>query len=264
MRNNQLSISSLSARIATLTADVKEVIYAEIGEKYDERSIESAMNECIAGKIETLEENLGEMFTSPARNEFQQLLFLLQQDALTERVEAVEEAMGLAEEYGDDGVFTGNRTFSTPRMAAMMEYLTSKGQFVYKTGLNKLLFYSDLTSFYLRGIGISGAMYHNRRFGPVADPAAPILSELINEGKINVEPRTHSLEAVSIPETDVLSDDDRKILDWVAATYGPMGASALSEFSHNEMAYKNTSPNEAIAYAYAQFFKYLPPKNLLS
>ena len=148
-------------------------------------------------------------------------------------------------------------------MGAMIEYLTSKGLDVYKTSLNKLLFYADLTNYYLTGHGMSGAVYYNRRFGPVADPVESVLSELVTLQKINIDPRVHTLSAVEHPRSGELTDNERKVLDWIASSYGSMSAGEVSEYSHNEMAYKFTEPNEPIAYAYAQFLKALPPKDLL-
>ena len=55
----------------------------------------------------------------------------------------------------------------------------------------------------------------------------------------------------------------KKVLDWVSDTYGKMSASEISEFSHLEMAYKFTEPNEPIAYEYGKFFKKLPPRSLV-
>jgi uncharacterized phage-associated protein len=263
MNNKELSTAALSERIAYVAKTVRQAVRNERGEDFDENIIAEAMRHCVASKLDVLEEEMEYMFTMPARSEFQQLLFLLDQRALEDEAETVVEKVFLAEEYRDESVFTGNRQFSKTKMAAMIEHLTSKGNFVYKTALNKLLFYSDLTNFYLQGVGMSGAMYHNRRFGPVADPAEPLLNELIREEKVNIDPRTRTLEAATTAETQALSDNERKVLDWVADTYGKMNASEVSEFSHNELAYKNTSPNEPIAYAYGKFFKYLPPKSLL-
>ena len=58
-----------------------------------------------------------------------------------------------------------------------------------------------------------------------------------------------------------LSEDDRRVLDWVLTTYGDMGAGELSELSHRERAYKDTRPLEPIAYEYAKFLRRLPSKD---
>ena len=263
MGTDVFSIKGLSDKIGSIAKDVRSVLKAETGEDHDEAVIRDSIRHIVANKIEIIADDLLEMFTSPGRPEFHELARLSGQKAVDVRAAAIEESVGLAQEFGDDSLFTGKRAFSKAKMAAMIEYLTARGHYVYKTSLNKLLFYADMTNFYLAGHGMSGAVYYNRRFGPVADPAAPILTELINEQKVKFEPRTRSLEAVDNADTEVLTVEEQKVLDWVAATYGPMSAGEVSEFSHNEMAYKYTEPNEPIAYAYAQFFKKLHPKNLL-
>ena len=88
--------------------------------------------------------------------------------------------------------------------------------------------------------------------------------ELVASEAIKVVPGTQTLEAGDPAAAEqILTDDERRLLDWVAMTYGQMSASEISDFSHREMAYKFTEPNEPIAYAYSKFFKHLPPKDLL-
>ena len=110
---------------------------------------------------------------------------------------------------------------------------------------------------------MSGAVYHNRPFGPVADPAEDLLKELIGEQKVKVIELTGHIESVENVE-ETLDQDERQMLDWVLATYGTMGAREISERSHTERPYYDTRPNEPIAYAYAQFLRQLPPKTLLN
>jgi uncharacterized phage-associated protein len=263
MSNEMISTASLLRKIGSISADVQQALRVEKGEEYDTHLIEESMRRCLETKFDAIEENMHELFTSPATREFAQLSTLLAQSRLEERAVEVGEAVELAQEFHDDSVFTGRRIFAKAKMAAMIEYLTAKGGHVYKTSLNKLLFYSDLTNYYLSGQGMSGAVYYNRRFGPVADPASSVLSELVNESKVRVEPRMQTLESSGV-SGDILSDQEKKVLDWVSSTYGKMSASEISEFSHLEMAYKFTEANEPIAYEYAKFFKTLPPKSFLT
>ncbi len=249
-------------KIGLISDDVQAVIKREKAEEYDKGLIEDSMRRCLEYKLDAIEENMHELFTTPGTREFSQLATMLEQSKLEDRAVEVGEAVELAQEFGDDSVFTGRRIFTKAKMAAMIEYLTAHGNNVYKTSLNKLLFYSDLTNYYLFGQGMSGAVYYNRRFGPVADPAGSILSELISVDKVRVEPRMQTLEAAATDD-NVLSSQEKKVLDWVAETYGKMSASEISEFSHLEMAYKFTEPNEPIAYEYAKFFKKLPPRSMI-
>ena len=264
MRTDELSTEGLSKRIESIVGKVQYAFREQTGEHYDEHLIEDALQHCVANELDRLDENMLEMFTTPGRREYSELLRVLEANSpLAKAAVAVEEMAGLAQEFGDESVFEGHRPFSKPKMAAMMEYLTAKGHHIYKTSLNKLLFYSDLTHFYLLGRGMSGAVYYNRPFGPVADPAGPVLSELIRDERVKVDPRMQTLEAAGEAPAEVLTDAEEKVLDWVAETYGHMSASQISELSHREMAYKYTQPNEPIAYAYGKFFKHLPPKTLL-
>lgn len=265
MRTDEFSTADLSARVLEVVGPVQAAFRRETGEDYDERLVEIAIRTCILRAIDRLRENMLEMFTTPGRAEYEELRNLLERNAAAaESAVEVEEMAHLAKEYGDESIFEGFTTYSNTKMAAMIEYLVAKGQYVYRTSLNKLLFYSDLTNYYLTGHGISGAVYDNRPYGPVAAPASPVLNELISKDRIKVDPRTHCLQAsVKDISTDALSDAERRVLDWVIVTYGSMNASAISGLSHTEMAYRFTDPNEPIAYGYAKFLKYLPPADLL-
>jgi uncharacterized phage-associated protein len=165
-------------------------------------------------------------------------------------------------------MFSGNRVLSADRLAAMMGYFAGKGIELYKTKLNKLLFYADLTGFYLTGRGLSGAQYVNLPFGPVPDRFEDMIGHAVTLGAI---------ESVGIPDKDpsirvikrgdesldVLDESDRRVLDWIVENYGGLSTAAITDLSHEEKAYKDTRPGERIAYAYAQFLKTLPPRDLL-
>jgi len=266
MGTDEFLVEGLSRKIGGIVGRVQSVMRREKGEDYDPRLIEDSLRVCVSNALDRLEESMLEMFTTPGRREFEELAGILEKNSAISRAAVeVEEMVYLAEEFGDTSVFDGFRPFSKTKLAAMIEYLTGKGHHVYKTSLNKLLFYSDLSSFYLRGHGMSGAVYQNRPFGPVADPAGDILSELITAERVNVVSRTQTLEAGTraLESPEILTADEKKVLDWVAETYGHMSASEISFLSHREMAYKYTEPNEPIAYAYGKFLKHLPPKDLL-
>jgi len=265
METGEFSVDGLSRKVHDIVGRVQSVMRREKGEDYDPRLIEDSLRTCVANALDRLEESLPEMFTTPGRREFDELAGILERNnAVSKAAVEVEEMVYLAEQFGDTSLFDGYRPFSRTKMAAMIEYLTGKGHHVYKTSLNKLLFYSDLSFFYLRSRGMSGAVYHNRPFGPVADPAGHILNELITDEKVKIVPRTQTLEAATPAKApEALTEEEKKVLDWVADTYGHMSASEISSLSHREMAYKYTEPNEPIAYAYGKFLKHLPPKDLL-
>ncbi|MEQ1643810.1 MAG: Panacea domain-containing protein [Pyrinomonadaceae bacterium] len=265
MMSGELSADGLVARIDAIVGNVQKAFREETGVQFEPQLVEDSMVKIVGDELARIEDNLLEMFTSPHRREFHELATLLERNReLYAGPAQVENEVAVALEHNDESVFEGHRPYSHTKYAAMMEYLTGKGIHVYKTSLNKLLFYSDLTMFYLTNHGISGAVYHNRPFGPVADSAEPLLNSLVAKEKVQIDPRLKTYVANDGELSAALSPEEKKVLDWVAATYGDMKASEISEHSHREMAYKFTQPNEPIAYAYGKFFERLPPKDLLA
>lgn len=252
MNKSELTLDLPAAEMNDVVGDVQEFFRTERGSEYSAAQIRNGIQKILASKLDLMAEELREMFTSPRSEETRELAQML---ARTSPLRP--HAKSAAAEAAAESVFTGRRQFSPAKLAAMMEYLLSKGRFIYKTNLNKLLFYSDMTAFYLNGHGISGSVYLNRPFGPVADPAAKILDDLIDAGKVKVVEGTKHFKA-DYYASDLLDDNEIEVLDWVLKTYGEMGAREISDLSHTERAYKDTRPNEPIAYEYAKFLKTLP------
>jgi hypothetical protein len=159
-------------------------------------------------------------------------------------------------------VFSGRRQFSFDRLAAMTAYLTSRGRSIYKTKLNKLLFYCDFVNYYLHGNSISGSKYVHLPFGPVPDRYESTLAELESRHTIRIS-KGHGHEVIAAGEGQVepkLNEDEMRSIDWVLENLGSMTAGEISEYSHQEKAYKDTRAGEFIAYEYAKFFMKLPEK----
>ena len=153
-------------------------------------------------------------------------------------------------------------------MSAMISYFAAKGKQIYKTKLNKLLFYADFVNFYLNGRSISGANYVHLPFGPVPDQYEQILKKLTAAGELEITPintrkgtaNEIHLGANAGNASETLAPEEAAALDWVLDNYGKMSTEEIMELSHNEKAYRNTFPNEKIAYGYAQFLEKLPKK----
>lgn len=255
--NSQLEISSNS--IDSVLGDVRDFLVKERGLDVSQTELRAALTDVISSRLDTFAENLASTFTSPTSPELKELERRLTAGATRrESVESAEHPVA-----SNVSVFNGNRTFDKAKLSAMIEYLTRHGSHIYKTGLNKLLFYADFSAFYLRGSGVSGAVYLNRQFGPVSDSTAPILAELIQLGTIQYAEKTRNLEALKGDSSQVLDENERRILDWILANYGELRTREIVDASHAERAYFDTRPNEPISYSYAQFFKLLPPRDFL-
>lgn len=144
-------------------------------------------------------------------------------------------------------VLSGNRQFSSTRLQAMMAYLKSKITVSsYQTKVYKLLFYSDMTAFYLNGKSISGSRYINLPYGPVPEHGFDAWDDsTLNAG-------TSSDYLSQLEELDI------RVLDWVLDTYGKLTTTEITNLSHTETGYLSTRPGETIPYTYARYLKKLP------
>lgn len=271
MSNNNIrtSVAVPAGLIADASKKVRDYLRKEKGEDHSPVAIDAALGVWLDRRIDLALEEMPELLTSPradASAEFAEIL---------REIEVHKSSAGAparAEETELHPVFRGNREFSLARLAAMMGYLSSKGLELYKTKLNKLLFYADLTAFYLTGQGISGARYVHLPYGPVPDTYEDVITYAEIAGNIQVarvsSTRVEARPIIGGPNAgaafDMLSDEDRAVLDWVADTYGKYSAGEITDLSHAEMAYKNTRAGESIAYRYAEFLKTLPPDDLLN
>ena len=248
------------------SAAISSHLYREFGEEHSSEKVAVALARWLDQRVDLVLESVSEVLTRPGSDEaldFARVLAAVESPGLEVMPETVQIQ---AEELHP--MFSGNRAFSADRLAAMMGYLASKTSDLYKTKLNKLLFYADLTGFYLTGRGLSGAQYVNLPYGPVPDKFEEMIDHAVEIGAIesaSVPGKEPTVRVVKpgAEVVDVLDESDRRVLDWVADNYGSLSTTAITDLSHEEKAYKNTRGGERIAYAYAQFLKTLPPKDLL-
>lgn len=260
MPTAKLSISVPADVVEKTSSAVRDFLRDEHDEHHSPEAVKAAVTEWIDRRMDMTLESMPELLTSPATEESREFARLLH--SIVSPVAGEEEVL--------HPVFSGERSFSASRLAAMMGYLSSRGVELYKTKLNKLLFYSDLTAYYLRGRGISGSHYVHLPFGPVPNTYENVLTLAEVSGNVSLEPLPNSRSAVRITSginaataCQVLSPSERRIIDWVIETYGHYTSAEITDISHEEMAYKNTRMGEPIAYRYAEFLKRLPPKGLL-
>ena len=253
--------------VTGLIGNVQEHFRREAGVEYPRDVIERSLEQWLESRFDHVLEGLGDMITSPQMKESQEFRRILEQNAgetqetVGSRQETEARPVIVAE---TPTIFTGKREYEPARLGAMVAYLIEKGHDIYKTNLNKLLFYSDMTAYFLRGQGISGATYVNMPFGPVPDHIEAVIDTLVSSGAVSkrevpeVGKNAVRFELTGEGAVSELSDDDKQVLDWVLGEYGNMGAGELSELSHKERAYRDTRPLEPIAYEYAKFLRKLP------
>lgn len=260
MKTSTITLEVPESRLRPLVSELRESIKADCGTEYSEAAVRSSVVSWLHSRVDQLFEDAVERLTSPSWEEARDFARMLDQ------AEAQKAAVPLqaATQIENATVFTGNRVFSLEKMAAMISHIASATSDLYKTKLNKLLFYADFINYHSYGHSISGSRYVHLPYGPVPDGYEETLDTLNHYGVIDVL-KQNSADLVRRGDNKAdqfLTSEERATLDWVLTKYGSMSASQLTEISHREKAYKNTKTGEEIAYEYAKFFENLPEKQV--
>ncbi|MEO6287646.1 MAG: Panacea domain-containing protein [Dyadobacter sp.] len=127
------------------------------------------------------------------------------------------------------------------RISNMISFFDSKVKKLYKTKLNKLLFYADFLSYSRTGYAISGISYRAIQFGPVPSQYQKMYVKLSDDAKLSIEQvevgNGNYGEMISTSKSfdpSGFNENELKTLQDVCELYGKMQASALVEASHLE------------------------------
>jgi len=158
-------------------------------------------------------------------------------------------------------IISGNRKFDLKRFESVILYFCSKIDLVYKTKLNKLLWYFDFITFRHLGRSATGASYVHLPLGPVPDNYDFFLADLIRRDALEANEIIFDVEkgvagewfkALQKPDLDLFSARELRLLTLVAGRLGPMGARELVDISHGEDGYSMTKKGEFISYEWAK------------
>ena len=137
-------------QIAETVVRLKEDFAEDFGRDVPTEVISLSVKEWLERHLDQLSDDLYETLSTPRNDEARELRRMID-DAIGEIPELKTASVGTDE----SNVFTGRRAFSFEKLAAMTAYIAHRGKNVYKTKLNKLLFYADFIHFHLNGTSIS-------------------------------------------------------------------------------------------------------------
>lgn len=257
MKTSTITFEIPETKLQSLVDDLQESIKTDCGTEYSRSAIRKSVVDWLGSRLDTLVEDAFERLTSPSWEDARDFARML--DDGREKVEVPKAAEA---PLAAVNVFSGHRTFSLEKMAAMVSYFAERADNLYKTKLNKLLFYADFVNYYRLGKSISGSRYVHLPYGPVPDGYEQTLETLNHYGVIDVRKENSADRIISgdNPTKDFLNPEEIETLDWILDNFGSLSASQLTEISHAERAYSNTRTGEEIAYEYAKFLAKLPPK----
>lgn len=153
-------------------------------------------------------------------------------------------------------IFTGNVRFQEKRLREALVYLASSCHDLYRTKLNKALFYLDFSSFRDMGTGFTGLQYARASYGPVPDGYEALLAEYVNGVDLAYEEREDGgqvVVALRAPSLEGLSAAELRQLEMVAGFVNRFPtAGALSRYSHEEDAWRKVGDGCLISYEHAR------------
>lgn len=150
--------------------------------------------------------------------------------------------------------FNGYKTPSELKVANMIAYFSKSISNLFKTKLNKLLFYSDFLNYKNTGYSISGITYRAIQMGPVPAEYNKLYIKLVDDKLVNLEyvqfqsgygealqGKCFSPELFTVKELESMKN--------VLTKFGKKSTNEMVEFSHLEPAWiENESTHEIISY----------------
>jgi len=153
--------------------------------------------------------------------------------------------------------FSGYRILDLTKFKSAILFFCKDG--VFKTVLNKLLFYADFKHFKAYATSITGARYAKIPFGPAPDKWQYYFNFLIDEGALledeifydeNVSGDKYKSNQTS--DLNIFAEEELITLASIKKHFHGWTAKRISDFSHNEKGYNETPEGKFISYSYAK------------
>lgn len=140
------------------------------------------------------------------------------------------------------------------KVANMISYFSNRISDLFKTKLNKLLFYSDFLHYRNTGYSISGIAYRAIQMGPVPAEYDKLYIKLVDDRLVNLEFVKFSNgygEALTgqLASQDVFSETELNAMNQVIKKFGAKTTNEMVYISHLEKAWvENENTREIISY----------------
>jgi len=123
-----------------------------------------------------------------------------------------------------------------------------------ETVLYKLLYFSDFNYFELYEDHLSGARYRKLPYGPVPKKFEAIVNTMIENEELKRikteyydKTQTRYIPLIK-PDLTILKASEKEVIDRVIEQMSDWSASAISNYSHNDMPWKASKEGEEISY----------------
>lgn len=163
----------------------------------------------------------------------------------------------------NEDILNGFRKFEIERIENLISYIADKTDNLYKTSLNKYLWFMDFENFKENVRSLTGLRYIKQKFGPVIEKKG--YEEIINllDEKFYIEETediyNNSTKAKIISKKNydmsIYSQDEMEVIYAVIQKFKNMSGSEISDKSHKEDGWIENEMNCIISYDYAEKMK---------
>lgn len=151
--------------------------------------------------------------------------------------------------------YSGYKKLSIEKAMCVIDYLGSQIE-LYKTKLNKLLFYADFLFYQEFGTSITGLKYRAIPFGPVPSDFDKLYLKLQEDTKIEIQEVAFDnghygdiIRPLNNYSNEVCSLEEKKVLDKVIERFRNLTSKQIADLSHNEKAWlENNTERNIISY----------------
>jgi uncharacterized phage-associated protein len=139
-------------------------------------------------------------------------------------------------------IYNGFATQSIDKLKNILLYFIERGDGVFFTKMNKLLFYTDFLAYRLTGKGMTGLCYKAIAHGPVPlhwDRVYSFYNDISQEIVQYADGRAGTKLVSNLsPDMTYFSEDEKEMLEYVYQRFKKETPAQISETSHHEDAWK--------------------------
>lgn len=161
-------------------------------------------------------------------------------------------------------IYNGNQLFDYNKLLNVFLFFAKNVDELFKTKLNKLLFYVDFIAYREHGKSITGLRYTHLDYGPVPDKYEMLIGIMMEEHVLNEIEKVYRsgtsgtlYKAMKKPDMKIFNNYEKGILKRVIEIVKNKSSKEISILSHEEDGYMNTKLGEPISYKYAKTIKLL-------
>ena len=156
------------------------------------------------------------------------------------------------EENAPASHINGYRILDDSRLTALVVRLAIKCEDLFKTKLQKALFFCDFLAYEKFGRSLTGMRYAHADYGPIMDDYDVHISKMVRNGDIVLAQYGWGkvIAPASKTHDDVFSEEEEELIDCVAQFVNTFTSTTeISNYSHSLTAWKSTANGEIISYA---------------